>query len=54
MKTRIYAAPAVKGLNIKICKYLVANSSNKSNFHPLEVVGRDEETQIQVTENLNK
>ena len=24
------------------------------NFHPLEVVGRDSETQLQVDENLNK
>ena len=25
-----------------------------SNFHPLEVVGRGSETQLQVNENLNK
>ena len=28
--------------------------TNMSNFHPLEVVGRGSETQIQVGENLNK
>ena len=27
---------------------------NMSNFHPLEVVGRGSETQLQVGENLNK
>ena len=28
--------------------------TNMSNFHPLEVVGRGSETQLQVGENLNK
>ena len=28
--------------------------TNVNNFHPLEVVGRDSETQLQVGENLNK
>ena len=28
--------------------------TNVSNLHPLEVVGRDSETQLQVGENLNK
>ena len=41
-------------LNITICKYLVSNSTNISNFHPLEVAGRGSETQLQVAENLNK
>ena len=40
-------------LSIKICKGLVANLINKSNFHPLEVMGRGSETQLQVGENLN-
>ena len=34
-------------LNINICKYLIFN------FHPLEVVGRASETQLQVGENWN-
>ena len=68
MKTRIYAAPAVKGLNqhcltcylernerlnINIFKCLVSNETNMSNFHPLEVVGRDSGRQLQVGENLH-
>ena len=40
-------------LNIKICKYLVSRLTNISNFHPLEVVGRGSETQLQVGENLD-
>ena len=35
------------------CKCLVPNWTNFSNFHPLEVVGRTSETQLQVSENLN-
>ena len=31
-------------------KKLVTNSTNISNFHPLEVVGRGNETQLQVGE----
>ena len=38
-------------LNIKICKYLVSNEPNMSNFHPGEVVGRGSETQLQIGEN---
>ena len=41
-------------LSIKICKYLCLNSTNMSNFHPLEVVDRGSETQLQVGEDLNK
>ena len=41
-------------LNIKICKCLVLNEINMSNFHPLEVVCRGSETQLQVDENLNE
>ena len=37
-------------LNIKICKGLV---SNMSNFHPLQVVCRGSETQLEVGKNLN-
>ena len=44
MKTRIYAAPAVKGLN----------KTNMSNFYPFNAVGRGSETQVQVGENLKK
>ena len=40
-------------LNIKIYKYLVSNETNMSNFHPLEVVGRGSDAQLQVGENLN-
>ena len=40
-------------LNIKICKCLVSNETNMSNFHPLEVVSRGSETQLQVGENVN-
>ena len=32
----------------------VNNLTNTSNFHPLEVVGRGSETQLQVGEKLNK
>ena len=41
-------------LNSNICKFLVPNRTNTSNSHPLEVVGRDSETQLQVSRNLNK
>ena len=40
-------------LNINICKCLVSNYTNMSNFQPLQVVDRDSETQLQVAENLN-
>ena len=40
-------------LNIKICKFLVSNETNMSNFHPFQVVGRDSETQLQVGDDLN-
>ena len=40
-------------INIKICKCLVSNWTNTSNFHPLEVVGRGSETQLQVGESIN-
>ena len=38
---------------IKNCKYLVQNQRNMSNVHPLEVVGRGSETQLQVGENFD-
>ena len=41
-------------LNINICKCSVSNQTNTSNFHPLEVVGRGSETQLQVGENFKK
>ena len=41
-------------LNIKICACLVSNLTNMRDFHPLEVVGRGSETQLQVGENLNE
>ena len=42
-----------------MCKHedlqmLGLNLTNLINFHALEVVGRDSETQLQVRENLNK
>ena len=37
-----------------MCKGLVSNYANMSNFEPLEVVDRGSETQPQVVENLNK
>ena len=40
-------------LYIKICKCLGSIETKMSNFHPLEVVGRVSETQLQVGENLN-
>ena len=38
--------------NITICKCLVS-IYNMSNFHPLKVVGRGSETQLQVDENVH-
>ena len=35
------------------CKRLVSNLTNMGNLHPLEVVGRGSETQLQVGEDLN-
>ena len=32
----------------------VLDKINVTNFHPLEVVGRGSETQLQMNENLNK
>ena len=32
---------------------MFSNCTNVSNFHPLEVVGRGSETQLQMGENLN-
>ena len=49
MKTRIYATPAVKGL-ITVTKEK-RNYANMSNFHPVEVVDRGSETQLQLGEN---
>ena len=40
-------------LDIKVCRLLVTNKKNTSNFHPLEVLGRGSETQLEVGENLN-
>ena len=40
-------------LNIRICKCLVSNKANRSNFHPLEAVGRISETQLQTADILN-
>ena len=39
-------------LNITICTCLVLYKSNMSNFHPLEVVDRGSETQLQLDEDL--
>ena len=41
-------------LKIKILRCSFSNQTNVSIFHPLEVVDRDSETQLQVGENLNK
>ena len=38
-------------LSIKIYKCFVSNDTNVSNFHPVEVVGRGSETQLQVGKN---
>ena len=40
-------------LYIKICKCFIFLKINMSNFHPLKVVGRGSDTQLQVGENLN-
>ena len=37
--------------NIKFCKYFVANLTNMTNFHPLEVVDRGIEIQLQIVYN---
>ena len=42
---------ALKGLNVWMSGVKLENTAN---FHPLEVVGRGSETQLQVGENLNK
>ena len=38
--------------NIQICNCFVSNQTNVSIFHPLDVVGRGSDTQLQVDENL--
>ena len=43
----------LKGLSNMSCKCLASNKANMSNFHPLEVVGRGSETQLEVGEKLN-
>ena len=40
-------------LKIKICKYFASNKTKTNIFHPLEVVARVSETQLQVGKNLN-
>ena len=40
--------------NITIIKCCVSDWTDMSNFHPLEVVGRGSEKQLQVGENLYK
>ena len=40
-------------LNIKICECLVSYQTNMGDFHPLEVVDRGSETQLQVGEKIN-
>ena len=35
------------------CNYLVLNETNMSNFHPLEVVSRCRNPQLQVRENYS-
>ena len=41
-------------LNTEIYKCSISNETDMSNFHRLEVVGRDSETQLEVGEYLNK
>ena len=36
-----------------MCVGMCADDSNINNFHPLEVVGRGSDAQLQVGENLN-
>ena len=36
-----------------ICKIIVSNTTNMSNFYPLEVVAHGSKTQFQVGKNLN-
>ena len=38
---------------INICKYFVSNETNVSVFHPLDVLDRGSEGQLQVDEYLN-
>ena len=54
MKTRIYATPAVKGLNPRsqLNNHLIAKLVH-SNFHSLEVVSRSRDPQLQVSENYS-
>ena len=40
-------------LNNNTCKCLVSNLTNMNNDHPLEIVGRGSDTQLQVGENSN-
>ena len=39
---------------MQMCKCLVSHLAGMSNFHPLEVVGRGSEPQLQVGENFSK
>ena len=39
--------------HVERVKHLVSNHTNMSLFHPVEVVCRDSETQLEVGENLN-
>ena len=43
-----------ESLNIKICKCFASYQTHIINFHQHEAVGRGSETQLQVSENLNK
>ena len=40
-------------ININICKCLVSNKTNNTNFQPPKVMGRSCDTQLQVGEDLN-
>ena len=40
-------------LSMKICKCFISHNANVSNFHPLDIVDRDSETQYQVDNKLN-
>ena len=37
----------LKGLNMKMCKCLVPNETNMSDFHPLEVADRGRDPRLQ-------
>ena len=40
--------------NVRLTECFDSDCTNMSHFHPIEVVGRGSETQLQVGENLNK